>query len=59
MNPDKLLQPADVARMAGVTPKSVTRWAKKGWLPFLTTPGGHRRYRASDVMEMLQRGRPL
>ncbi len=57
MNPDKLLQPADVARMAGVTPKTVSRWAKEGRLKCQRTAGNHRRFRLGDVLALLHRDR--
>jgi excisionase family DNA binding protein len=35
---------AEVAELLSVSPKTVSRWAKEGKLPFLKTLGGHRRY---------------
>jgi excisionase family DNA binding protein len=49
---DKLLTPADVAALFNVDPKTVTRWAKAGKLKCIRTPGGHRRYRTSEVMAL-------
>lgn len=46
---DKLLTPGEVARLFGVDPKTVTAWARSGKIPSIKTPGGHRRYRQSDV----------
>ncbi len=54
--PEPLLAPHEVAKLFRVDAKTVTRWAKKGWLPCLVTPGGHRRYRLSDVEALLRRG---
>lgn len=51
---DELLTPAEVAKMFGVDPKTVTRWAKAGKLSAIRTLGGHRRYRASDVRRLLR-----
>lgn len=51
---DDLLTPGEVARMFGVDPKTVTRWASAGKLHALRTLGGHRRYRASEVRSLLQ-----
>ncbi len=47
--PSSRLQPpylrtGQVAALFGVDPKSVLRWAKRGRLPCVRTPGGHRRY---------------
>lgn len=38
------LRSGEVAALLQVSPKTVTRWAQQGQLPFLRTPGGHRRY---------------
>jgi excisionase family DNA binding protein len=46
---DWVLTPAEVARVFGVDPKTVAKWADRGKIPFLRTPGGHRRYRLDDV----------
>ena len=46
------LQTAEVANILHVTPKTVSRWAKEGKLPFLTTLGGHRRYPAAEIRQL-------
>ena len=46
---DRLLTPAEVARMFRVNPKTVGRWARTGRLKAVMTLGGHRRYRLSEV----------
>jgi excisionase family DNA binding protein len=38
----------------GVTPKTVSRWADSGRLPFVRTTGGHRRYHRSEVDTVLR-----
>ncbi len=43
------LTPGQVARMLGVSPKTVYRWATAGRIPCVVTLGGHRRFRADDV----------
>ena len=43
------LRPAEVADLLSVSPKTVSRWAKEGKLPFLKTLGGHRRYPADAI----------
>lgn len=48
---DPILEPGDVARMLGVNPRTVKRWADDGRLPSFRTPGGHRRFYLSDVKE--------
>jgi len=50
----ELLYPGEVAALAGVDAKTVTRWAEAGLLPVaFTFPSGHRRYRRSDVDALL------
>ena len=49
-----LLPPAEVAALFRVDPKTVTRWAKAGKLTAIRTLGGHRRYRESEVRELLK-----
>ena len=53
-NQEKLLTPSEVAAMFRVDPKTVTRWAKAGKLTSIKTLGGHRRYKESEVKELLQ-----
>lgn len=48
------LTPAEVGRIVGVAPTTVTRWAREGKLPCLVTLGGHRRF-DPDVVEVLKR----
>lgn len=54
---DRLMTPGDVAAAFKVDPKTVTRWARKGWLRSIRTPGGHRRFLRSEVYKLL-RGEP-
>jgi excisionase family DNA binding protein len=49
MENDELLPPGEVARMLGVDPKTLARWAKLGKIPSQRTLGGHRRFRRSVV----------
>ena len=51
---EKLLTPAVVAAMVRVDPMTVTRWAKAGKLASIKTLGGHRRYKESEVKELLK-----
>ena len=50
-----LLTPAEVANLFRVSPKTVTRWARSGKLTAMRTLGGHRRFRASEVKDLLER----
>ena len=51
---EALLTPSEVATLFRVDPKTVTRWAKSGKLSSIRTLGGHRRYRASEVRQLLE-----
>lgn len=44
------LTPGQVARLLGVSPKTVNRWANERRIPCAVTLGGHRRFRA-DVIQ--------
>ena len=46
------LHTAEVADILHVSPKTVSRWAKEGKLPFLKTLGGHRRYPEAKIREL-------
>ena len=46
------LRAAEVAAILQVSPKTVSRWAKEGKLPFLKTLGGHRRYPAAEIRRL-------
>lgn len=52
----KLLTPHEVAKAFKVSVKTVARWAESGRIPFVRTPGGHRRYLESDIQERLKNG---
>jgi len=52
-NPERLLTPGEVALMFRVDPKTVTRWAAAGRIGSIRTPGGHRRFRESEVYRLL------
>ncbi|HVL05590.1 MAG TPA: helix-turn-helix domain-containing protein [Acidimicrobiales bacterium] len=43
------LTPGQVARMLGVSAKTVYRWATAGRIPCVVTLGGHRRFRRDDI----------
>ncbi|MGN6131711.1 MAG: BldC family transcriptional regulator [Nocardioidaceae bacterium] len=50
---EPLLTPGEVASIFGVDPTTVSNWAKSGKLQALKTLGGHRRFRMSDVQQVL------
>jgi excisionase family DNA binding protein len=50
---ERLLTPGEVAGLFRVDPKTVTRWATAGRIGSIRTPGGHRRFRESEVKTLL------
>ncbi len=53
----QLLRTADVATLFQVSERTVSEWAKRGQIPSVRTPGGHRRYPADGIRILLQLGR--
>lgn len=53
---DRLMTPAEVARLFRVYPKTVSRWAKAGRLSSIRTPGGRYLFRESEVRAQIERG---
>ena len=43
---------AEVAAILQVSPKTISRWAQQGRLPYQRTLGGHRRYPESAIREL-------
>jgi len=54
---EHLLTPGEVAALFRVDPKTVTRWATAGRISSIRTPGGHRRFRETEVAALLS-GQP-
>lgn len=50
---DRLLTPGEVASLFRVDPKTVSRWAAAGRIGSIRTPGGHHRFRESEVRALL------
>ena len=48
------LRTAQVAELLQVSPKTVSRWAQEGRLPYLRTLGGHRRYPDAEIRALLE-----
>ena len=46
------LTTSDVSRMLGVSPNTVTRWAREGRLPCQVTLGGHHRFERTVIEEI-------
>jgi excisionase family DNA binding protein len=55
-NTERLLTPHQVAQMFRVDPKTVARWASSGRIGSIRTPGGHRRFRETEVLALLAQG---
>lgn len=51
---DRLLTPGEVAALFRVDPRTVTRWAKARRVKSIRTPGGHRRFRESEIRALLE-----
>jgi excisionase family DNA binding protein len=49
---ERYLKTGDVADLLHISPKTVTRWARDGKLPYSRTLGGHRRF-LPDAIEQL------
>lgn len=50
-----LLRTSDVAALFEVSERTVSEWAKRGQIPSVRTPGGHRRYPAGQIRLLLDR----
>ena len=53
---EELLTSREVAAMFAVDPKTVTRWANAGRISSIRTPGGHRRFRATEIAALIAGG---
>lgn len=49
----RLLRTREVAMLFEVSERAVTDWATRGRISSIRTPGGHRRYPADAVAELL------
>ncbi|HLI57775.1 MAG TPA: helix-turn-helix domain-containing protein [Actinomycetota bacterium] len=52
---NEYLLAAQVGRLLHVSPKTVSRWAKEGKLPYVRTLGGHRRFPGARIREIADR----
>jgi excisionase family DNA binding protein len=50
----RYLRTAQVAELLHVSPKTVSRWAQEGRLPYLRTLGGHRRYPDTEIRALVE-----
>ena len=53
---EKLYTPGEVAALLRVSSKTPSRWALSGKVDSIRTPGGHRRFRESVVLALLNGG---
>ena len=51
---EQLLRPGQVAALFQVSRRTIGDWARAGKLDSIVTPGGHRRFRARQVRELLE-----
>lgn len=51
---EQLLRPGQVAALFQVSRRTIGDWARAGKLDAIITPGGHRRFRSSDVRALLE-----
>ena len=49
----RLLRTREVARLFQVSERTVAEWARRGRIPSVRTPGGHRLYPAERIRELL------
>lgn len=50
---ERLLTARELAGLLGVCVETIARWRRKRGLPAIRLPGGHYRYRLSDVRAFL------
>jgi excisionase family DNA binding protein len=49
----QMLRTADVAALFEVSERTISEWARRGQIPSVRTPGGHRRYPADEIRAMI------
>jgi len=54
-NETEFLLPKQVAALLHVSPKTVARWASQQKLPYVKTLGGHRRFPAAAIEDLVRR----
>ena len=50
---ERLLRTSDVAALFQVSERTVSEWGRRGRIPSVRTPSGHRRYPANAIKELL------
>lgn len=51
---EKLLTPAQAGELLNVSPITIRFWANEGRIKYMTTPGGHRRFRRTEIEQLLK-----
>ena len=46
---DDYIAPAEAGRLLKVSARTITRWAREGRIPSITTLGGHRRFPRATI----------
>jgi len=54
MSTERLLTPAEVSALFRVHVHTIARWARDGKINCIRTPGGHRRYRESEIRDAMR-----
>ena len=57
MSPERLFTSSEVGDLLQVNASSIKKWVDAGRLSAFRTPGGHRRIRARDLLDFLERHR--
>jgi predicted site-specific integrase-resolvase len=52
---DEILMPAQAARIFGCSTKTLWRWARRGLIPSIILPSGHRRFVRSELEAIVSR----
>jgi excisionase family DNA binding protein len=50
----QLLRTSDVAALFHVSERTISDWARRGRIPSVQTPGGHRRYPAAEIRRIME-----
>ncbi|HZU72573.1 MAG TPA: helix-turn-helix domain-containing protein [Acidimicrobiales bacterium] len=50
---ERLLRTSDVATLFQVSERTVSEWGRRGRIPSVRTPSGHRRYPATAIKDLL------
>lgn len=46
------MRPGEVALLLQVSRRTISDWARDGRIPYIITPGGHRRFKARDIRRL-------